>query len=260
MKVSENTTEAPFASAIPAWPSRTRPIAPWWHTILLAVIIVGISVFGTMQSKSLSFGGSHRLKRYAINIAWEWGLALLVWWGLWMRRTPLREVLGLRRSGIKEWARDFGIALIFWIMALLVLGAIAAVLRFFHLIQPQKVVMAIAPQSLAQILVWIALCATAGIVEEFVFRGYLLQQFSSLRVMQRTGGNVWIGVVASSLLFGAAHGYEGIGGMIAITAYGAMFCILAIHRRSLRAGMIAHAWHDSVTGIALAIAKHSHLL
>ena len=64
----------------------------------------------------------------------------------------------------------------------------------------------------------------------------------------------------SSLLFGAGHGYEGVGGMIAITAYGALFCVLAILRRSLRAGMIAHAWHDSITGIALAIAKHSHLL
>jgi hypothetical protein len=254
MKVSENTTETPSVSDNFPWPERSKPIAPWWHTILLAVIIVVISILSSLHSKAAGFSGNHNMKRYAVTIAWEWALALLAWWGLWMRRMPLREILGLRRSGLKAWARDFGIALIFWIMAMLVLAAVASVLRIFHLIQPQKAVMAIAPQTFAQVLVWIALCATAGIVEEFVFRGYLLQQFSSLR------GNVWTGVVASSLLFGAAHGYEGIGGMIAITAYGAMFCILAIRRRSLRAGMIAHAWHDSVTGIAIAIAKHSHLL
>ena len=254
MKVSENPTEAPFAPAPPAWPNRRQPIAPWWHTALMAVVIVGVSILSTLQSKTAGLSGSHHIQRYAVTIAWEWILAVLAWWGLWMRRTPLREVLGLRRTGIKEWARDFGIALLFWIMAMLLLAAIATVLRLLHLIQPQKAVIALAPQSILQVVVWIALCVTAGIVEEFVFRGYLLQQFSSLR------GNVWIGVAASSLLFGAAHGYEGIGGVIAITAYGAMFCVLAIRRQSLRAGMMAHAWHDSITGIVLAIAKHSHLV
>ena len=254
MKVSENITEAPSAPSPPIWPNRRQPIAPWWHTALLAIVIVGVSILSSLQSKTAGFSGSHNMKRYAVTIAWEWILALLAWWGLRMRRTPLREVLGLRRSGIKEWARDFGIALLFWIMAMIALAAIATVLRWLHLVQVQKAVIAIAPRSIAQLGVWIALCVTAGLVEEFVFRGYLLQQFSSLR------GNVWIGVAASSLLFGAAHGYEGIGGMIAITAYGAMFCALAIRRQSLRAGIMAHAWHDSITGIVLAIAKHSHLV
>jgi hypothetical protein len=252
MKVSENTSEAPTEPVL-NWPARRRPIAPWWHTALVAVIIVGISLLSSLQSRASGLAVSH-IRRYAFTIAWEWVLALLAWWGLRMRRTPLREVLGLRRAAINEWARDFGIALLFWIIAVTVLAALATLLRLAHLMQPQKAVIALAPQTLADIVVWLALCATAGIVEEFVFRGYLLQQFASIR------GKLWIGIAASSLLFGAAHGYEGIGGMIVITAYGAMFCLLAIYRRSLRAGMIAHAWHDSLAGIVLAIAKHSHLL
>ena len=142
---------------------------------------------------------------------------------------------------------------------IVILAAIGIVLRFAHLLNASKTVAALAPQTIPQALLWIALCCTAGIVEEFVFRGYLLQQFASLGSALGTRGSLWIGVVASSLLFGAAHGYEGVGAMIAITAYGAMFCGLAIYRRSLRAGMMAHAWHDSFTGIALAIARHAHL-
>jgi uncharacterized protein len=251
MKVSDNTSEAPSAPE-PAWPSRTRPVAPWWHTAILIAVIAAVSVLSSIQSKNARFGISH-IRQYVFTIAWECVLALLVWWGLRMRRTPLREILGLRRSGIKEWASDFGIAMIFWIIAMILLAAIATVLRILHLLPSQKAVIAIAPQTFGQVLVWIILCLTAGIIEEFVFRGYLLQQFSSIR------NNVWIGVVASSLLFGCAHGYEGIGGMIAITAYGAMFCVLAIRRGSLRAGMMAHVWHDSLAGIVLAIAKHARL-
>lgn len=247
MKVSENASETP--SSLAAWPNRTTPVAPWWHTAILVAIVLGISVLSTLQSRSAGFDGGH-IKRYVITIAWECFLGLITWWGLRMRRTSLREALGLRRPGFKEFARDFGFALIFWIIAMIVLAAIASLLRLFHLIHLQKAVIALAPQTIPQGILWIALCITAGIMEEFVFRGYLLQQFSSIR------GKLWIGVVASSLLFGAAHGYEGIGGMIAIVAYGVMFCLLAIQRRSLRAGMIAHAWHDVVTGIGIAAASH----
>ncbi|MFZ0662971.1 MAG: type II CAAX endopeptidase family protein [Acidobacteriaceae bacterium] len=257
MKVSENTAEAP--SDLTAWPHRTTPVAPWWHTAILVAVILGISVLSTLQSRSAaSFSGGH-LKRYAITIAWEWILALIAWWGLRIRRTPVREILGERRRGAKEFARDFGIALVFWIIAIVVLAAIGASLRLVHLVHLQRAVLAIAPQTFTQIVVWLALCATAGMVEEFVFRGYLLQQFASLRIHPNARGSLRTGVIVSSLLFGAAHGYEGIGGMISITVYGVLFCLLAIHRRSLRAGMIAHAWHDSITGILIAVAKHAHI-
>lgn len=251
MKVSENLAETP--SELVPWPGRTRLIAPWWHTAILVIIILGISALSTLQSRTAGFGGGHLL-RYGITIAWEWVLALLAWWGLRMGHTPVREILGVRRAGLKEWARDFGIALLFWIMAMIVLAAVAVVLRLLHLMHAQKAVIALAPQTIPQLLLWIALCCTAGFVEEFVFRGYLLQQFASIR------GKLWIGVLLSSLLFGAAHGYEGAGAMIAITVYGIMFCLLAIHRQSLRAGMIAHAWHDSFTGVLIALARHSHLV
>lgn len=246
MKVSENIAATPSESS--DWPSPARPVAPWWHAALLVIIILGVSILSAFQSKAAGFGSGH-IRRYIITIAWEWLLALLAWWGLRMRRTPLRAILGLRRRGLQEWARDFGAALIFWILAVVVLAGIAGLLRLAHFTHAQKAVLAIAPQTIVQVLVWIALCCTAGFVEEFVFRGYFLQQFASIR------GGVWIGIIVSSLLFGAAHGYEGLGAMVAITAYGIMFCLLAIYRGSLRTGMIAHAWHDAIAGIALAIAS-----
>ena len=60
----------------------------------------------------------------------------------------------------------------------------------------------------------------------------------------------------SALVFGSAHVYEGIAGVLLIAAYGAMFGVLALLRRGLRTGMIAHAWHDSVSGAALMLLRH----
>jgi membrane protease YdiL (CAAX protease family) len=243
----------PEMAAEARWPVPKRAVAPWWHTGILVAVIVGISTLSGLQSRGQSFAGSH-IARYSETIAWEWLLAALAWWGLRMRGVPLRRLLGQRRSGAREWLRDFGAALLFWIVAMIVLAAIAAVLTLLHLIHPQKAVIALAPSGGAEMILWIALCVSAGIAEEVIFRGYLLQQFASLR------GKLWIGIIASSLLFGAGHGYEGVGGMIAISAYGAMFCALALERRSLRAGMMAHAWHDTITGIALAVVKHFHAI
>jgi membrane protease YdiL (CAAX protease family) len=228
------------------------PIAPWWHTGLVVLLIAATSIFGSLHSAKRSMAG-HHLANYTVTIAWEWILAAIVLWGTRLRKTPLRELLGERRRGIKELFTDVLVALFFWISSLVILAAIAVLLRFLHLESAQKQISQLAPSSLAEASLWITLSISAGICEEFVFRGYLQQQFA------RTSGRVWVGVVVSAVLFGSAHGYEGIAGMLLITAYGALFSMLAIRRESLRAGMIAHAWHDSITGIALWMLKRANV-
>jgi hypothetical protein len=94
-------------------------------------------------------------------------------------------------------------------------------------------------------VLWILLSVTAGICEEVVFRGYLQRQLAAL------AKNVWAGIVLSGLIFGSAHGYEGAGRMVLVGIYGMLFGLLAHFRRSLRPGMIAHAFHDGIMGLAL---------
>ena len=268
MKISENSAEelpVPAEQGASGWPVPPQPVAPWWHTAIVIAVILGVSVLSSTQAKTSALTQQH-LKHYAFTMAWEIALGALTWWGIRMRRVPLRQLLGERRAGVKAWFTDFGVALIFWLMASVVLAAISSVLRVLHLLHGQKAVFAIAPQTGWEVLAWVALSTVAGVVEEFVFRGYLLQQFASIRgksmggEKSMGGGSLWLGVFVSSLLFGAAHGYEGLGAMIAIVAFGAMFCVLVIQRKSLRAGMMAHAWYDSLTGIALAIAKHMRVI
>lgn len=230
--------------------SWSTPVAPWWHTLLLAAMLVGVSILNARQAHQKVLD-AHHVARYLLSIAAELLFLLVVCWGLRMKRIRLMDLAGFR-PGMEAWLEDLGAAAVFWIMAMIVLTAVGLALRLLHLSAPQKALIAIAPHNGLEVALWICLSVTAGFCEEIAFRGYFLRQFGSL------AGAVWLGVVGSSVLFGISHGYEGAAGMIAIAAYGAMFCALAIVRRSLRPGMIAHAWHDIFSGLTLALLRHFH--
>jgi uncharacterized protein len=250
-KIEDLVQDAPLETVAPP-PLPTSAVAPWWHTGLILAVLAGGSLLNVRQARHAMLG-THHPARYAGGIVAEGVLFFLAWWGLRLRRVPLAQVLGFRR-GERALGEDFAVAGAFWILALLILASIGLLLRAAHLGTPQKTLAALAPRDATELLLWIALCLTAGFVEEVVFRGYLLRQFASpLHAL-------WLGVIVSSLVFGLSHGYEGAAGMIVITAYGALFCGLAILRRSLRPGMIAHAWHDIFSGLMLALARHLHLL
>lgn len=230
----------------------TAAAGPWWHTALLVLLLAGGSVLNARQAQH---GGleAHHATRYLGGITAEWVLCLLVWWGLRMKRVPMAQVLGFRK-GWRALGEDVAAAGVFWIVSIMVLVSIGLTLQRLHAGTPQKTLAALAPRTATEMLLWIALSASAGFVEELTFRGYFLRQFSSpLHAL-------WLGVLGSSLVFGLSHAYEGAAGMIAIGVYGALFCGLAILRGSLRPGMIAHAWHDIFSGVMLALAHHFHVL
>jgi membrane protease YdiL (CAAX protease family) len=230
-------------------------LAPWWHTAMMVALIIGLSVAGVRQLRSFGSQPLHLVANYSLTIAYEWILAALAVWGIHMRKVPLRQLLGERRRGARAWLADIGVALGFWAVALTVLALLgnALVKLSGSHIDPQRigdVTQKLTPVTGVEMMLFLVLSISAGISEELVFRGYLQQQFA------RMGHRVWIGVVLSALVFGGAHGYEGVAGILLIAAYGAMFGVLALLRRGLRSGMIAHAWHDSISGLALVLLRH----
>jgi CAAX protease family protein len=250
-----------FSSNIPAndSPQPRRRVAPLWHTALILILLLATSIgsalthhwTGPLTQRVASQHHSH-IPMYAVAALWEWLLLALVLWGTRLSGTGLRQLLGVRRAGAVEIWTDFAIAVGFWFASLIVLGAVAFLLRVVHL-HPEDirgVVTQMAPASLGELAVWIALSISAGICEELIFRGYLQQQFTALT------RRIWLGIAISAVFFGLSHGYEGASGMLLIVLYGSFFGILAYLRRSLRAGMFAHAWHDSVSGLVLYLGAH----
>lgn len=245
------TTDAQLQppAASPSSEGEPRLLAPWWHTLLLVAILLAASLAGLRSRHVLA--RNSRLPQYLAGMAWEWVLLLITWLGT-RKRISLRQLIGGRWARLEDFFLDVVYAAVFWVCALAVLGS-AAVLM--HLNQAEKIdamrrqLGFLTPSNNLELAVWFCVSTTAGFCEEIIFRGYLQRQFA---VLSRS---TLAGVLLSAVVFGASHGYEGGPRMLLIGIFGLMFGLLAWWRKSLRPGMMAHAWHDALSGAVLRLLK-----
>jgi len=98
---------------------------------------------------------------------------------------------------------------------------------------------ALLPVTLHERLLWAAVAISAGVCEEVVFRGWLL---ATLHGHADLGGVRLILVAA--IVFGLAHVYQGITGVILTAFAGAFFCVLYIATGSLLVPILLHSLVD----------------
>jgi CAAX protease family protein len=93
----------------------------------------------------------------------------------------------------------------------------------------------------------VALWFTAGFVEEFLWRGYLMNRIVDF-LGKNTKFNWVIALVGSSIIFGLGHSYQGVGGVVKITAMGLLLGtgFLSV-RRNLWPLIIVHVVIDTVS-------------
>lgn len=261
--------------------ARVRPtfdsttVAPAWHTIVLTLGIVALSIGGRAQIAHLQ-PVPNRLGTYATTAILEMVMLGWVIFGLRLREIPLRDLFGQLAGGVKGLALDATIAFAFWIASLAILGTIGMLWTSIEAIaehrntpfhggepiepslsekQTVRTLEQLAPANGKEVTCWVVLCCLAGLIEETVFRGYLQRQFTAW-----AHGRVVAGVAFSAVLFGGAHGYQGARNIVLLAVFGALFSLLAIFRRSLRAGIFAHSWHDLIAGLALAFMRAHHVV
>ena len=241
-------TTAPEAAPI----EPQRASFPWHYlyTFALVAAMIFMSFAGAHQQGQLAAHRGHFIF-YALTIGTELVLFGLTYLGMRFSKMTLRDVIGGRWNTMEDFLLDVAVAFGFWIVSYAVLIGLGLAM---HLAKPgaidegKKTIQLLAPHGGLELALWICMSVVAGFVEEIVFRGYFQRQFSTLL------RNVWIGMLASAAVFGLSHAYEGRQRMLLIFIYGAMFGTLTIWRKSLRPGMMAHAWHDSFEGIILVIA------
>jgi membrane protease YdiL (CAAX protease family) len=230
----------------PESPPAPRLIAPIGHTIALVLFFLVMAAGGAMfQQRAASHATTlpapgRPTTLYLALIAMEWGLVLyVVRGGLRRTGTTLRDLVGGRWSRPRDVVRDVVVALAAWGVWTLFSWIASRAAGPEHAASVQSLL----PRHPIDLGLWVALSVSAGFAEELVFRGYL---FTQLRALTRSTG---LALVLQALLFGVSHGYQGVRACATISMYGLLFGALALTRRSLRPGMIAHAWTDIAAGL-----------
>jgi membrane protease YdiL (CAAX protease family) len=248
-------------------PPAVETIAEAWHTVLLLVIVVGWFYLGRVRFLYLQGHPSfNHIVFYLRLILFESALVGYIAWGLHRRGGSLRAIIGGRWDSAKKIIKDVGVAALFWFVSILCLGLLGSTLvrvgsppvarvtrtvpspQGPRTLQVPRAMDSLAPRSNTEVLGWIVLCLVVGFCEEVIFRGYFQRQFVAWT-------NRPIGITLSAALFGLGHGYQGMTVQILLGFYGLFFGILAEMRKSLRPGMLAHSWHDGISGLALTLLR-----
>lgn len=142
----------------------------------------------------------------------------------------LRDLVGGRWATPTAVIKDIALGAGLWAVWIGLMNA--------HILGGPNAAQKLLPQGILESLAWLPLALSAGFCEELAFRGYLQKQFQAIT------GSAWWAVLIQALVFGIGHLYEGVGAVARITLFGALFGLFALWRKSLRPGMIAHAWSD----------------
>ncbi len=169
------------------------------------------------------------------GVWWCFALAVLVWLRF-VERLPLSSI-GFRRPTWKSVA--FGVLAAVLLTAVFILQS-AVIVPIFHL--HQDVAAAVREKILHDPLWYrVLLVLRAAVVEEILFRGYLIE-----KVRQLSGSTV-LAVAVSVAAFTYAHlsGW-GIVHLIPVAAGGIIFALLYVWRKDLPSNMLGHFLVDAI--------------
>jgi membrane protease YdiL (CAAX protease family) len=220
---------------------------PWDFWIIFFVLGVLLPWRGHLRLKKLlalpQMSSRERLLLYLSTITFQWLAVAITAWRSWVRGLALEE-LGLVVHGAER------------ILLVAITGAgVLGGLQWLNLRRMgrssgkareflQLLAERIFPQSRNELALFLALAATAGLCEEFLYRGF------AMAALTRAGLPAWGVVLLSSVLFGLAHLYQGRGGLLSTLVIGTVFGTARIAYDGLVPAIVWHFAVDAVAGLA----------
>lgn len=223
---------------------------PWDFALILVFLGVVVPWCGNTRMKSLlskpDLTTSDRLSLYGSTILFQWLIVAIVFWRC-MARSVSAEELGLTAGDPWQVAWT-GIAL----TGLLCANQVVGLRRVAKIPQEKRgrlfeITEKIMPRAAAEMVVYAALACTAGISEEFLYRGFVFTAFVRMIVNFGTP-NISAGLL-SSVWFALAHVYQGRRGIITTFVVGLIFAFIRVWAGSLIPVIAAHAGIDLIVGI-----------
>ena len=220
------------------------------HALFIFLLVVApIWDFWDTQRLKRNPSSAGKLRYYKTLAAWLWTASVVALLAIGVR--PLLTI----EPAPQEISWLLQHAWVFYLVEMVVALFVALMLLPFATVfwkkvkkQPRKYSSANAMKHLAYFFPatwterrwWVLLCITAGVCEETLYRGFLLHY---LHVFPWTL-NLTLALLVSSVIFGLAHLYGGISGVIGSAIAGFIFGLLFILTGSLLLPMILHAALD----------------
>jgi uncharacterized protein len=223
---------------------------PWDFGLILAVLGILIPWRGVVRVQRLmeneNMGPSGRQWLYASTICFQWVISGIVLWRA-LARGLTRADLGL--TIFDPWRA-------IWMTCgaafLLCAVQIAGLRKMIQLPVEKRgslfrITEKIMPRAPGEAVVFAALACTAGVSEEFLYRGFLFAVFAKVFA----GTAVWALLASgiSSLWFAVAHIYQGRRGIITTCVVGMVFAALRVWSGTLLPSVVAHAAVDLLVGL-----------
>ena len=241
---------APHIENVVLSPAVNSLFIPWDFVLILLFLGAIIPWRGVVRMHRLlrkpELTAADRLSLYGSTILFQWLLAIIVAWRSFAR-TVSPEELGLAARG--PWQ-------VVWVSI-----ALSALLCFSQFVGIRKIAQLpegkrgsvfaiterIMPRTRAETFVYAALACTAGISEEFLYRGFVFMAF--VRMVVNFAPPNAIAATLSSAWFSLAHLYQGRRGVITTFIVGMIFAALRIWTGSLVPAIAAHIGIDLVVGL-----------
>lgn len=234
-----------------------RPIASWLHTVALFVLLGLTTLIGRSRASATHLHPAALSLHYTFTMLLEWVLLALVLAGIHQRRAFLARALRSRATTLAQ-SLSLGVAVYLCGFVTIALVSIALLKTPLAHHRNQAFVFAMLPRTPAQFLLWFGVSLSAGLCEELIFRGYLLQQLIAWTRRPT------LSILLAAALFGSVHLYEGLGAILPLAALAIVYGFVA-HRShgDLRAVIIAHTLQDFLVGflgLAHAVVERSQHL
>lgn len=167
----------------------------------------------------------------------------LVLYFLWRNGEPRRQIGWTRR----QWPKEVGWGMLLFLPSVFVVSLIEHGLRSAGFSGLSKLPSFLSASGVGGAILASVLVIVVAIVEETVFRGYLILR------LQTVTGRTSAAVLLSSVIFALGHGYEGTAGMIGVFVLGLIFALVYLWRQSLIAPMVMHFLTDFTSIVLVGI-------
>lgn len=187
----------------------------------------------------------NRVKFYRETFVLEWAAFVVLAATWYLLRRPVADLGFVAPGGMNFW---IGVALLVIVSALLLYNW-----RLSKTYTPEQKakekqtfgkLVYILPHTDRDYRLFFGVSITAGIVEETIYRGFALWYLAQFMP-------IWAAILASSVVFGLGHSYQGASGMVRVTIIGAVFAAFYVFTGSIWLPILGHFLLDALQGLGI---------